>query len=123
VHNWQETAVKVHLAGKTLQLLDVLGGGEDLIAAAWPAVGADPVAEIMWPRISRVGTEKTHFLRLICETIGGQSFEKSFQMKVCLPVREPTRESSMYANKPSRPSTCGPSCAEKSVQCETIQMA
>jgi hypothetical protein len=59
----QKTEEKIYHAEKTLQLLDVLGGGDDLILAVWPALGADPVAKIAWPRISKEGTAKTHFSR------------------------------------------------------------
>ncbi len=50
--------------------------------------GVDPVAEIMWPRISKEETVKNAFFKIDGETIGGQGIEKSFQMKkVCLPVK------------------------------------
>jgi hypothetical protein len=51
-------------------------------------MGDNPVAKIVWPRISKEGTTKTHFFYIDGETIGGQGIEKSSQMaKLCLPVR------------------------------------
>jgi hypothetical protein len=48
-------AVKVYHAKETLQYF---------ILAEWLAAGANPVAEILWPKNSKVVTAKTHFYKL-----------------------------------------------------------
>ncbi len=79
------------------------GGGEDSILAAWPALGADPVTEIVWPIIYKEGTAKTHFLRLMARPFVARALKKTSQWRRCVCIsRELTQESSMYANTPSR---------------------
>jgi hypothetical protein len=67
---WQETAVKIHHVEKTLQLLDVLGGGTVLdFGGVIGRAGAEPAAEILWPGNSKVGTAKTHFSKLMASPL------------------------------------------------------
>jgi hypothetical protein len=78
-------AVKVYHADKTLQLLDVLGGGARFdyggVSGRWGL--------ILSPKSCDQGGDcKNAFFKVDGETIGSQSIENSFQMKkVCLPVR------------------------------------
>jgi antitoxin (DNA-binding transcriptional repressor) of toxin-antitoxin stability system len=53
----KKMVVKVHHAKKSLQLLDILRGGSRVCLA----VGTEPAAKIVCPRISKVGKAKTHF--------------------------------------------------------------
>jgi hypothetical protein len=41
-------------------------------------VGAAPADDILWPRISKEGTAKTHFIKIDGETIGGQRVERKY---------------------------------------------
>jgi hypothetical protein len=66
----EKTAVKIYLAEKMLQLLDVLsGGGGVSIVAVCPAVGVEPAAKILWPKIYKVGTAKTHLSQLMARPL------------------------------------------------------
>ncbi len=65
-----------------LQLLDVLrGGGQESISAAYLAVGADTAAKIVQPRISRVGTAKRHFSRLMARPLAAKALKKDSKLR------------------------------------------
>ncbi len=97
----QKTAVKVYYAKKLLQSFDILRQPVS-ISVAWLAVGAAPFAEILCPRISREGA---HFSRLMARLLVAKALKKASRWWRCVCLsREPTRELSMYANTPSRPS-------------------
>ncbi len=101
----QKTVLKIHHAEKTLQLFDVLRGWVKLDDGGVTGPGGCPCRWIVWSRISKEGTAKTHFSRLMVRPLVAKALKKSSRWRrcVCLPG-EPTRESSMYANTPSRPS-------------------
>ncbi len=65
--------------------------------------GAYPVTEIVWPRISKEGPAKTHFLRLMAKPLLARALKKASKWRSCVCLSgEPTCEPSMYANTPSR---------------------
>ncbi len=101
---WQETGVKVYHAEKTLQLLDVLGGGEQFwISVVWSVAGAEPAAEILCPRNSKVETAKTHFSKLMASPLMARAEKSLSKWWRCVSLSgDPTRVSSMYGNVPSR---------------------
>ena len=85
---WQETAVKVYHAEKTLQLLDVLRGWAvfDFGGVIDPR-GRSCRRNRVSKNFKRGGCKNT-FFQVNCQTIGSQSIEKSLQVaEVCLPVR------------------------------------
>ncbi len=89
VCNWTlKTAIKIHHAEKTLQLLDVLwgGGGFDFCCVTSPrgrSCHRNCVAKNL-----QTGHCKNTFFEIDGKTIGGQGIEKNFPMEeVCLPVR------------------------------------
>jgi hypothetical protein len=100
-------AVKVHHAKKTLQLLDVLGGGGDRFDCdGMTGYGGQSCRWNCVAKNFHGGDCKKAFLKVDGETIGGQSIKKASKWRRCVCLfGEPTREASMYANTPSRPST------------------
>jgi hypothetical protein len=94
----KKTAVKIHHAKKTLQLFDVLRGGRvQFRRRDWQW------GPLLWPRISKEGTAKTHFPRLMARPLVARASKKASKWQRCVCLSgEPTRESSMYANTPSR---------------------
>jgi hypothetical protein len=117
-------AVKIHHAEETLQLFDILRGWEKFNFGGVSGRGGSPAAEILWPRISKEGTAKTHFSRLMARPLVAKALKKKSRWWRCVCLSgDPTRESSMYANTPSNPLWCGPSFFERSVQRYRAQMA
>jgi hypothetical protein len=101
----QEAAVKVYHAKKTLQMFDFLRGWAVFDFGSMIGRGAAPVAKIVCPRISREGAAKTHFSRLMARPLVAKAVKKASRWRRCVCLSgEPTRESSTYANTPSRPS-------------------
>ncbi len=49
-------------------------------------VGAAPVAEILWPRISREGVAKTHFSKLMARPLAAKAAKKPPDGGGVLPV-------------------------------------
>jgi hypothetical protein len=84
VHNLAKNSNKIYHAEKTLQLLDVLGGGARFNFGGMIAVGVNPVTEIVCPRISKEGTAKTHFSSFMARPLVARALKKASKWRRCV---------------------------------------
>jgi hypothetical protein len=85
VCSWQ---IKIKHAEETLQLFNILGGGQSSTSVVWAAVGGCPCCRNLVAKNFQRRHCKDTFFKIDAETIGGQNVEKNFQVaEVCLPVR------------------------------------
>jgi hypothetical protein len=101
----QKTAVEIHHGEKMLQLLDVLRGGACFDGGGVIGLQSRSCRRNVEAKNSKVGTAKTHLSKLIARPLAANAAKNASKWRRCVSLsRDPTLESSMYGNVPSRPS-------------------
>ncbi len=84
---------------ETLQLVDILREEKASIAAVYSVMGARPAAKMVWPKISKVGTAKKHFSRLMARQLVARAQNRASRRTRCVFHLETRLASCPYTQK------------------------